>query len=64
MDNYRVGAKIIAKNGIFYFCFNKSYITGNKYAAVFPEPVYANPIISLPFKAIGMDNDYILVGWM
>nr|GMC69927.1 hypothetical protein Iba_chr03aCG11170 [Ipomoea batatas] len=35
---------------------------GSRYAKVFPEPVSAMPIRSLPFKAIGHPCDWMAVG--
>jgi len=46
-----VGHNIKAKN--IYCLSNKFYSIGRAKASVFPDPVSANPIISLFFKVYG-----------
>lgn len=55
-----VGDKINAKKG--YWLFKSSYITGIANASVFPLPVSAKPITSLPFKVYWRLSLYIGVG--
>ena len=55
-----VGDITQAKNGCAFS--NRDWMTGIANAAVFPEPVSARPIMSLPFKVKGSDSAWILLG--
>ena len=60
MHSSRVGDIIHAKKG---WGLSKSYyIIGIAKAAVFPDPVSASPIMSLPLSVYGNDSAYILDG--
>eukprot|EP00697_Spironema_sp_BW2_P003779 gnl/Spiro4/15031_TR8101_c0_g1_i1.p2 gnl/Spiro4/15031_TR8101_c0_g1~~gnl/Spiro4/15031_TR8101_c0_g1_i1.p2 ORF type:complete len:134 (+),score=1.94 gnl/Spiro4/15031_TR8101_c0_g1_i1:41-403(+) len=59
--NSLVGANITAYSGCGLS--NKVCKMGNAKAPVLPDPVCANPIISLPFNAYGIDCNCIDVGF-